>query len=123
MTIQAAPSAGRVAADCDVITRAPGRGSPADARDRRDLLAVLDLGVLGVDDLLVAALRTARLGAAASLLAGVLLRVGVHRLAELLRRLAQRLGLRLELFLRRVLVLQDVVGVLEGRLDLRLLVA
>src|SRR4030095_5651230 len=50
------------------------------------------------------------------------LRLLVHHLAQLLRRLAEILGLAFERFLRRVLLLQELVGALQRGFDLALLV-
>src|SRR3982750_2408686 len=85
-------------------------------------LLVFDLGELGVDDVLVFLAGFARRAAARLLLAGALrprLLLRGHLLAELLRRLRERLALRLDLVL--VLRLEDAFRVLDRRLDLFLL--
>src|SRR5262245_55243106 len=95
------------------------------------LLVGLHFGELGVDDLLVWRLAAAarlrpRLRATALTAAGAALRglrLLVHHLAELLRGLAEVLGLGFERFLGRFLLLQELLGVLQRGLDLALLVA
>src|SRR6266704_5142251 len=83
-------------------------------------LLVLDLGEFGVDDVALIGLAR-RLGLLAGLGASLsLLRIGVHLLAELLRRLRERL--RLGVDLRLVVGLHRPFGVLERGLDLRFFV-
>src|SRR5689334_12438192 len=94
-------------------------------KGRSARLLVLHFRELGVDDVLVGLARAARgIGATAGrlLLAAALrglLLLGIHALAELLRRLRQRLRFRLDLVL--VLGLERAFGVLYRGLDLILL--
>src|SRR6266851_2622048 len=83
-------------------------------------LLVLDLGELGVDDVLVL-LRWLGLRLLRAALLGLRLglRFGVHLLAELLRRLRQRLRLGVDLAL--VLGFERTLGFLERGFDLVLL--
>src|SRR5712692_3874477 len=80
---------------------------------------VLDLGEFGVDDVALIGLAR-RLGVLAGLSALRLLRIGIHFLAEFLRRLRERL--RLGVDLRLVVGLHRPLGVLERGFDLRLFV-
>src|ERR1035437_5883228 len=88
-----------------------GKKKPALVRSRL-LLAVLDLGVLGIDHFALVGLGLA-LWARRRLLAGSL-RVGVNFLAQFLRHLRQ--GLRLGVDRRLVLGLEHGLGLLDGRL-------
>src|SRR5438874_13755865 len=83
---------------------------------------VLHLGELGIDDVLFLLRLTGRLraGVAAATRRLLLLR-RVHLLAQLLRRLRQRLALRLDLVL--ALGLERAFGVLHGGLALILVAA
>src|SRR5262245_19967668 len=101
------------------------------ATEYANLLSILDFRELGVDHLLLVGLRTgAALPAALSTASTALttctarrrLRVGVHRLAELLRRFRERFRLRLERVLRRIRLLEQRLSVLHRGLDLALLV-
>src|SRR5437867_4977338 len=81
---------------------------------------VLDLGEFGVDDVSLIGLARC-FGFLAGLSALRLLRIGVHFLAEFLRRLRERL--RLGVDLRLVVGLHRAFGVLERGFDLRLFVS
>src|SRR6185312_4440080 len=95
---------------------------------RRDAISllVLDLRKLRVDDLFIVGLL--RPGSIAALAPGAArrlrfgLRLRVHRFAQLLRRLHQRFALRFQRVLVRLLILQQLLGVLQGRFDLFLVV-
>src|SRR5580700_8368513 len=75
------------------------------------LLVVVDLGELGIDDIVLRGFGTAAAFAAAGLLLGLL----VHRLAELHRRLGQCVGLGRDGF--RIGALQGFLEVGQGGLD------
>src|SRR5262249_19117185 len=78
----------------------------------RLLLVVVDLGVLGVDHIIL--LGATRLAARRRPAGAFLLRL-VHRLAELHGRLQQRIGLRLDGF--RIVALESLLEVREPVLD------
>src|SRR3954464_6308195 len=99
----------------------PGPLTHRNIKRRSTRLLVLHLGELGVDDVLVGLARLARGSGAAAralLLAAALrglLLLGIHLLAELLRRLGERLRFGLDLVL--VLGLEGAFGVLDRSLD------
>src|SRR6202051_3634260 len=79
------------------------------------LLVVVDLGELGIDDIVLLGFGTAAAFAAAAAAAGLLLGLLVHRLAELHRRLGQCVGLGGDGV--RVGALQGLLEIGQGGLD------